>query len=317
MQAALMLMLAVGVAAADEPRKPSGIAPSLPALSREEEKRLDDVIDRFILADTGRLRGAEGKQAAREFEGLRAEAIPALIRGLNKAATINHSCPVLMISKKLTGLLMASEDPVLLEFARDEIGAGVGPSTHTRVLQDLRVRILLRKNALAQRPAIPPGGPAVMSTLDLVKAVGSVRGAELRGVLGELGNREEKAALVGLLNAVRSRDPDTQKAARDALDAHLGRLERSFLKEKLEDAHAEIRRSAIRVGVAKDVELVPAILDRLTDRDATVRAEARAALRRLSKDEDFGPAPGASAAEQREARQRWQAWWQRRTAADR
>lgn len=319
MPPAVLLLLTLGIVLADPapPRKPCGIAPSLPALTREEEAKLDDVIDRFILADTGRLRGGEGREAVKQFDGLRAEAIPALIRGLNKAATINHSCPVLMISKKLTGLLMASEDPVLLEFARDEIGAGVGPSTHTRVLQDLRVRVMLRKNALAQRPVILPGGPAAMSTLDLVKAVGSVRGAQLRGVLGELGNREEKAALIGILNAIRSRDPDTQTAARSALDAQLGRLERSFLKEKLEDANAEIRRSAIRVGVDKDIELVPAILDRLTDRDPAVRAEARAALRKLGKGDDFGPMPGASPAEQREAQKRWKDWWAQRTAEKR
>lgn len=308
-----LLLLVLIPAAAETPRPPSAIAPSLPALTREEERRLDDLIDRFMQADIGRLRGLEGRRAVEEFDALKSEAIPALIRGLNRAATIQHSCPVLMISKKLTGLLLASEDPVLLEYARDEIGAGVGRTTHARVLADLRTRVLLRKNALAQRPPIPPGGPAKMSTLELIRAVGVVRGEPLHGVLAELGRRDEKQALIGLLNAVRSRDPETQKAARAGLDAHLGRLERSFLKEKLEDAHAEIRRAAIRVGVDKDVELVPAILDRLADRDAGVRAEARQALRKLGDGEDFGPEADAGPAARLEAQKRWQAWWQRRT----
>ena len=53
-------------------------------------------------------------------------AIPALIRGLNRAAKIEHSCPVVFIAKKLDRLLMASDDRELLEFARDEIGTDVG-----------------------------------------------------------------------------------------------------------------------------------------------------------------------------------------------
>src|SRR5262245_61458582 len=115
-----LLVLSLAICSADgesaKPRKPGAIAPSLPALQSEEEAKLDDIIDRFILADTGRLKGPEGRRAVTEFEALKSEAIPSLIRGINKAAKINHSCPVLMISKKLNRLLMASEDPILLEF---------------------------------------------------------------------------------------------------------------------------------------------------------------------------------------------------------
>ncbi len=75
----------------DAPRKASAIAPSLPALTIEEENKLDELIDRFIQADTGKLKGDAGKKAIRDFEGLGREAIPALIRGLNKAAGIEHS----------------------------------------------------------------------------------------------------------------------------------------------------------------------------------------------------------------------------------
>src|SRR5262245_33138165 len=95
-------------------RTPSAIAPSLRALTKEEEGKIDDIIDRFILADTGKVTGQEAKKAVEEFDKLDQDAIPSLIRGLNKAAKIHHSCPVLMISKKLSKLLLASEDPVLL-----------------------------------------------------------------------------------------------------------------------------------------------------------------------------------------------------------
>src|SRR5262249_17894695 len=52
----------------DPPRKPHPLAPSLPALTREEEDKLDRIIDRFIQYDTGKLLGKEGLEALRDFE---------------------------------------------------------------------------------------------------------------------------------------------------------------------------------------------------------------------------------------------------------
>src|SRR5262249_51653349 len=155
--------------AADEPartpRKPSPIAPSLPALTKEEEAKVDEVIDRFMQADVGRLKGAEARKAVEAFEKLGPEAVPPPLRALDRAARIKHSGRVLTISKKLTRLLTASDDPALLEFARDEIGAdgSLRRSPHAAVLADLRVRCMLRKNALARRPAPPPRGPSAMT----------------------------------------------------------------------------------------------------------------------------------------------------------
>ena len=45
---------------------------------------------------------------------------------------------------------MSSDDQVLLEFARDEIGADVGRTRYADSLKDLRFKIMLRKNALAR-----------------------------------------------------------------------------------------------------------------------------------------------------------------------
>src|SRR5215813_5260811 len=53
-----------------EERKPHPLAPSLPMLTPEEEKKIDDIIDRFILYDTGQLTGEAGRKALREFEAL-------------------------------------------------------------------------------------------------------------------------------------------------------------------------------------------------------------------------------------------------------
>jgi HEAT repeat protein len=313
-----VFILGLALFAADgetKPRKPSAIAPSLPALTQEEEDRLDRIVNRFIQADTGRLRGTAARKAMAELEALKAEAIPALIRGLNKAARMNATCPVLTITKKLTKMLLSSDDPVLLEFARDEIGADIGRSKYAGTLKDLRVKIMLRKNALARlgpvRPP-PPKGPAGLSTADLAKAASTERGERLKGVIQELGKRSGKEALAGLTVAASSYEGDTQKLAREAMDAVLGRLSASDLRERLEDDNVEVRKSAVRVAAAKHASLVGKVIDHLTDDSAEVRAETRAALKKLGKGEDFGPDADATRTQQRQAQQKWRDWWENR-----
>ena len=164
-----LLVLAVGPPAQETPRKPSVYAPSLPQLTKEEEAKYDEIIDRFTQADIGLLRGAEARDAVRDFKNLKSDAIPALIRGLNRAARIEHSCPVTVIAEKLQRMLLASDDQELLQFARDEIGAGVGRSRHQNVLQDLRFRCMLRKNALARRGPPGPKAPRAMSNAEALR----------------------------------------------------------------------------------------------------------------------------------------------------
>ncbi|MFO0844123.1 MAG: hypothetical protein U0797_17265 [Gemmataceae bacterium] len=280
-----------------------------PAAADDEEQKRDAVVDRFILADTGRLAGAEAKRATEEFKRLGVEAVPALLRGLHRSAKLEHSCPVLMIAKRLLTVLQGSDDERLVELARDEIAA-VPRTRHADALADLRVRLAMHQSALARRPPIPPKGPGVMTTQALMKAVPKVRGEPLYGVLRELGKRDEKEALTGLSLAANSRDPEAGRLAREMLDAVLGRESLSALKERLEDGGVEVKRAAIRVARDKHVELTLAVIDRLTDDSPAVRAEARAALRKLSDGkEDFGPEPAATKPQQTEARKRWKAWW--------
>jgi hypothetical protein len=303
----LILTFAVQAAEDETPRKPSAIAPSLRAITPEEEEKLDGIVDRFMLADTGRLRGVEAKQAVREFEALQPEAIPALIRGLNKAARMEHSCPVLMITKKLNTLLLGSNDQQLLEYARDEIGAGVGRSRYAGTLQELRFKVLMRKNALARLPASTVKPLREMSTIELSKAVGTERGSKLRAVLTELEQRKGKEVLAGLSVAASSTDRETQKAARDLLDRHLSRQGEDFIKEQFTGAHQEVRRSAVRAA-AKFPALTVYAIDLLSDDNPEVQAEAHDALVRQAKGEDFGPTPGASAEQRKQAQAKWREW---------
>src|SRR5262249_55619613 len=154
------------------------------------------------------------------------EAIPALIRGLNRAALVDYSCPAVTIAKKLGRMLESSDDAELLQFARENIGAGVTQSRHMGVLKDLRVACMLRQNLVARKNAetakTTGGGGSgrslkEMKTSALAAAAGSERGERLKPVLLELEQRggDEAIAALGAAAAASASEPDMQKLARD------------------------------------------------------------------------------------------------------
>ena len=171
MTSTLLTLSLAAVLAADDgktpERKPHPFAPSLPKLTAEEEEKLDKVIDNFILYDLGKLRGEDGKKALEEFQKLGPEATFALIRGLNRAANIEGSCPAVVIARKLSRTLSATEDSQLLDFARENIGLGVTQQRHLGLLKDLR------GGYTAPTPAVDPErvyalfGSSVLAALDV------------------------------------------------------------------------------------------------------------------------------------------------------
>jgi hypothetical protein len=310
----LVLLAGDGPARDDTPRKPSPFAPSLPELTEEEEARLDAVIDRFILYDIGKLKGNDAKQALSNFQKLGPEAIPALIRGLNKAAAFEHSCPAVVIGRKLSRFLAATNDVELLEFARENMGAGVVASRHMGLIRDLRVATILRKRVVLDTGTAFRAEPGLrdirsLTVRELAEAAGSERGPRLRAVVTELGRRPGDAALSALGAAAASYDRDIQKLARDLLAKHLERLEGPALKEKLKDDKAEIRMAAARAIGTKGLRLGSELIERIEDEEDSVRQAARAALVRLSRGQDFGPAPAADPVARAAAVRQWQAWW--------
>jgi hypothetical protein len=294
-------------------RKPSAIAPSLPALTDEEEDKLDDIVDRFIQQDIGKLRGAEGKKALAEFKKLGAEAIPALIRGMNKAALIDHSCPAVVIAEKLQKLLGASNDPELLQFARENIGAGVKRSRHMGTLQDLKVFCTTRKNLLARQiesGVVQARAVQTMSIAELATAAGTDRGARLKGILIELGKRDGDEAIGALGSAAGgSYEEEIQKLARDQLYRNLSRQKEAVVKDKLKDDRFEVRVAAARVAGEKKMRLGDVLIDMLTDDESRVRNAAHDALVRLNNGSDLGPKAKADERERSDAVQKWREWW--------
>ena len=56
------------------------LAPSLPLLTDKEYAAIDRIIDRFIAADVGKLKGAEAAKAVKDFQALGPEAADPYIR---------------------------------------------------------------------------------------------------------------------------------------------------------------------------------------------------------------------------------------------
>lgn len=130
-----------------EPKKPSA----------EVEAKYDRIIDAFIEFDLGNLRGADGKNAKIAFEQLPPDAIFALIRGLNRAATIEHSCPAAVLGKKVRSLLVASNDPALLSYAIENIGNTKPRIRHAKVIDDVVAASTARKREIAPpQRGLPP-----------------------------------------------------------------------------------------------------------------------------------------------------------------
>jgi hypothetical protein len=296
-------------------RQPSPFAPSLPQLSDNEEDKLDDIIDRFIQFDTGKLKGEEGKKAKAEFDQLGPEATFALIRGVNRAAKIESSCPALIIARKLRTILNATNDGALLDFARENIGIGVGRSRHMDALQDLRVVCILRKRVIGTQATVSTGSPGSspyrsMRTSQLAEAAGTEQGPRRKQIVLELGLRRGDEALVALASiAATSSDKDIKQLARDQLDKLLSGTTAAVVKEKLKDDRAEIRAAAARVAGSKGYRLGDELIELLGDAEPDVRQAARRALIRLSRGVDFGPERDADEAGQAKAMRQWRAWW--------
>lgn len=314
----LSLTLAQGPSDDFANRKRNPFAPSLPQLTEKEEAHIDRVIDRFILYDTGKLKGPEGIQALRQFQQLGPEAIPGLIRGMNRAAKINHSCPALVIAKKLNKMFISTKDVRMLQFARDEIGSGVGPTRHTAIIKDLKFQALMKKNALLRQgigPLSVDGRkmPSYMSIGELTEAASKDTGSRLKRVITELGTRKNEEAIEALGAVFDRQLSDMTSATRKALVTNLQRKQTAeTIRKLLKAERSEFRQAAIRAGYARKLPIGDELIDLLSDKDDEVSTLAHRALVLLAK-RDFGPSMAATPEERKKAIERWRQWWQSRS----
>jgi len=304
-----------GLAAQSEkPRERNPLAPSLPLLTEKEEEKIDETIDRFIEYDTGQLRGEEGRKALKEFRELGPETIPGLIRGLNRAAKIEHSCPAVTIAKKLAVMLKASNDPDLLEFARENIGAGITQSRHMGVIRDLKMVCLIRKRAVGNNPVIartPPRQNEKPITLGVDEPPQETRKLETKSkkVLRELAERDDDEAVAELAQAASSKDREMGTLGRESLARFLSRQDADKVKEYFKNDRAVVRATAARVAGTRRLALESELIDLLSDDISEVRSAAHQALVTLNPKTDFGPSPDADEGERTAAIKKWRDWW--------
>ncbi|MFL5244351.1 MAG: hypothetical protein ACJ8FY_19805 [Gemmataceae bacterium] len=320
MSSLLLALTITAFSAGDGPgekteRERNPFAPSLPLLTEKEEEKLDAIIDRFIDSDIGKLRGDEAKIARRDFEKLGSEASFALIRGLNKAASIEHSCPVVTIARKLAKIFESSADTELLQFARENIGAEVGPTRHANVLRNLRLTCSLRKGALARQGITSIAEPEVKtlkarSLSELVETATTQQGAKQKEALRELGKEKGDDAIEALAAvAATAYEGEVVQIARDELGRCLARLTSEELRGKLKDSKDGIRLAAARLMGRKPRKWGSELISMLEDENAAVRDEVHKALVQLNKGKDLGPASGADAKDQAAAVAKWKEWW--------
>jgi uncharacterized protein YajQ (UPF0234 family) len=308
-----VLAAAAPPASPASPREPNPLAPSLPLLTDEEEARLDGIIDRFIQQDIGALTGTEAQQALADFQRLGPDATLALIRALNRAARIETSCPAVLIAKKLAQIFRRTEDPELLQFARENIGLGVKQSRHQVVLKDLRLVCTIRQGQLARQGArlrtrdLTAKVSRQPSTDELAAAAGKEHGDKLREVLGQLSKRDGPAALGAIGTAAGGYDKQMAKFAQGLLEESLSRQSVSFLKDSMKDDRATVRAAAARVAGRRVLRL-EGLIDLLSDEEADVRAAAHEALVRLNHGSDLGSFSDGDAVAQAEAVKRWRDW---------
>ena len=216
---ALTVLAAGGDPSPSKPREPNPFAPSLPLLTDEEEDHLDQVVERFIQYDTGQLAGEEGKKARQDFDKLGPEAVFALIRGLNKAARIDYSCPAVVIGRKLSRILAATDDTELLQYARENIGAGITQSRHMGVIRDLRTGCMLRKNQFLRLAAAGPRSPHTLTTTELADVKAKLRDdrAEVRAAAARAVGAKFPALGGEVIDLLNDNDEGVREAAHQAL----------------------------------------------------------------------------------------------------
>jgi hypothetical protein len=288
----------------------------LPQLTEEEEKKLDEIVNRFIDSDIGKLTGREADKAVAEFKALGPEAIFALTRGVNRAAKIESSCPALLIAKKISAQVRTTRDVELLEFLRENVGAGVSASRHQSVLRQLKFECTLRKNAVSTQIAtLRPNPPTMTRNLearsidDLKQLALIARGDPLKPVLRELEGRSGERALDVLATVAASREIDRQLLGEEALANYLAKQNDAYLKEKLKDDRPRVRAGTIKVIADKRLRLGGELIEALLDDAPEVRKAARQALVKLSGGKDFGPDLDDSLGRRDEAARKWRAWW--------
>ena len=315
---AAVLLFTGGDPYADRPRHP--LAKSLPQLTKQENAKIDAVIDRFIQFEIGKLPKKDEKAAKDALYRLGPESIFALVDGFNRAAMIESSCATVTIGKKIESIVSGTNDGDLVLYVRENIGAGVDEATKKKLplvnaIRNVNTTCLIRNGELARKAASagknPPPGKAIasMSMAELEKAASKERGEALKKVLTEVEGRQSTQTPIILGRVASSGDTDAKKLARGLLVNYAEKQSPTQLKSLFKHESAEVRAAAAKAVGSKGLRWGDELIALLQDDDGGVQQAARGALVQLADGKDFGPAPGASASDRAAALQKWRTWW--------
>jgi HEAT repeat protein len=250
----------------------------VPKATPEREALYDAVVQRFILYDVGRLPGLAGRKAAADFEALGSDAIPALVRGLNRSATLDASCPVVAISGKLGTLLAACNDLELIAQVRDSIGKGVGLTLYAPYLDALKQSCANRLKK--SQDLLKPRVPQLVAALKSKDATTRRKAANTLGLVGA----DAKTAVPALVESLKDPDPQVRGTAARALAAIGPPAVPALLKAAESSPDRSVCSLAyLALGESRpaDAEALRALVAALKDPEKEVRAAAAFALARL------------------------------------
>lgn len=291
-------------------REPHPLAPSLPLLSEAEEARYDKIVNQFIKYDLGQLPGAEGLKAKNDFLKLGSESIPALFRGLQSSAKLEHSCPVAMISQKLKSFLLKSEDDELLDYARDELTTALEGSRHAPLLQDMRLGVTLRRKVVLANKPKAPKWLLEMTVPEMLKSLREEENQQKHKLMAqELGRRGDHESLQGLGLFAVSFYPEVKEPSIKLLKEKMRKLKNSELQEFLMDPNTLLRQKAAEaIGEIKAIKGAEDLVPLLSDSNAGVRNAAREALMKIADGKDFGPVDYSNPENVKKSQSNWKQW---------
>lgn len=210
-----------------------------------KQQAYDKIVDDFIAYDIGRLHGSSGQRALNRFQALGSDAVPALVRGLNKAAGIHASCPVGVIAGKLMNTIHLSKDPTLRAYALEHIGVGVSEKApHFQRL------VAMRKSWL-NGPGMPPQVVKVLEQMEsgqdgeLMELMLAISDAPSDTAIAAIDSGDNYLASAAALAALQGRanwPPEQRKRVGYALHRLASTTADAQLRSLAQEAHAALQR---------------------------------------------------------------------------
>lgn len=310
MMTALFVALAMGQISEDRPPHP--LAPSLPTPTKAEIAAYRKVVDRLIDVEVGNGSPTAIKEATRAVELLPPESIFVLVDRFNFAADNEHSCPCVVLGRKIAQIVGRTNDLDLVSYVKENIGAGVSAKRHRGTLKDLQVACVIRRGQIgAQAMAFKSGAersPASMTNAELSGFAAKLPPAKLPMLLAEAAKRKDPVKLDVLGVAAERTEKDVQTLARGMIRKETDAAKDAELRKLLTHSRAEVRKAAVASAEARGIAWGEPIIDRLNDDDAGVRRAAFDALVRFNRGTAVAAWDDSSPGYRVQAAERWRAW---------